>query len=463
MARFGLGAWRENMPFWALIALLIVVCITGGGSRADTQSLIILRPLAVIFCGLGILLVNRRQVSQYRFLFITASAITILIGAHLVPLPPAIWSALPGRAIVVEIDKAADIGSVWRPISLTPTATWNALYSLSVPLAALLFGVQLTREQRFRLLYVLLGLGAFTGFLGFVQAIGGSSGPLNFHRVTMPGTAVGVFANRNHQAIFLATLFPALAVYASTGVRSLDVAKRRGWTAVAAGTILIPLILVTGSRGGVLMALVALVLAGLLYRRPTISSPAKRRVRKLSPIVALCSFAVVCLGALTFLTSRAEALRRLVAPDQMEDLRFQIWGPIINMAWQYFPVGSGIGSFVEVFQIGEPDSLLSPTYMNHAHNDWLEAVLTGGAPGILLLLLCVVAFLRVALASIRAPAGEGRSVPFARLGASVIVLLALGSFVDYPLRTPFLMCIFVMAAVWLVGEDEAAAKNTGGN
>mgnify|MGYP007125385276 CR=1 FL=1 len=82
-------------------------------------------------------------------LAVAALALTI---AHLVPLPPAIWSQLPGRELVSEIDRAAGLGDVWRPLSLTPGATWNALHAQLVPLAALVLGAQLGRDDLWRLL-----------------------------------------------------------------------------------------------------------------------------------------------------------------------------------------------------------------------------------------------------------------------------------------------------------------------
>jgi O-antigen ligase len=454
---------RESWQFWALTAFLFLAFLTGGGSRDDIQSLVILRPAAVIFCGVAMLGLRWDQVRAYRFLFAMTAAIFGLVLIHLVPLPPSIWGALPGRGIVTEVDKTAQLGAVWRPISLVPVATWNALYSLFVPLAVMLLGVQLKREQRFQLLHVVIGLGLLSGMWGLMQAIGSPTGPLYLYQVTMPGAAVGLFANRNHQAILLAILFPALVTYAVAGVRTAEDGKRKGWIAVAMGAVLVPLILVTGSRAGLLVGLVALLLAALLYRKPTVAVPGKRKVSKFSPRIAIGAFAVICLGSLTILMSRAEAFKRLSAPDQTEDLRFQIWGPIAEMAWKYFPAGSGIGSFVEVFQMDEPDSVLSPHYVNHAHNDWLELALTTGLPGILLLAVAAFAFMRTVLAAFRSSVDEGRAVLFSRLGAVIVLLLALGSVGDYPLRTPSLMCVFVVALLWLAGEGFALAKNAGSN
>jgi O-antigen ligase len=439
----------EALPYGTLVAFLVLTFLTGGGSRADIQSLVFLRPAAVIFCGIALWNLKWEDVKAYKFLLGMAAALFALVGSHLIPLPPSIWGALPGREIITEIDQVAELGDVWRPITMVPASGWNAFYSLFVPLAVLLLGVQLTREQRFKLLPWVFGLGLFSGLIGLLQSIGDPQGPLYFYNVTNNGSAVGLFSNRNHQAIFLAMLFPMLAVYACAGVRTEEQAKVRGYVALAAGAVLVPLLLVTGSRAGLIAGVIGLASTALLYRKPAITVPKKRKGNKLDLRWLLGGFAVLCLGALTFLMSRAEAFKRIAAPDQAEDVRFQAWGPIAEIAWKYFPFGSGIGSFIEVFQIDEPYELLKPTYLNHAHNDWLEVYMTAGLPGLLLMAIAIYAILRAAWVLFRTERGEGRDVPFARLGAVMITIFALGSIGDYPLRTPSLACVFAIAALWL--------------
>ena len=203
----------EAVPYWALVVFLILTFLTGGGSRADIQSLIILRPAAVIFCGVGLWSLKWAHVKANRFFFGMTAAIFALVIGHLIPLPPSIWGSLPGRELISEIDKAAELGEVWRPVSMVPSATWNAFYSLFVPLAVLSLGVQLSREERFKLLPIVIGLGLISGLVGLLQVIGDPSGPLYLYMVTNNGSAAGLFANRNHQAILLAMLFYARINY----------------------------------------------------------------------------------------------------------------------------------------------------------------------------------------------------------------------------------------------------------
>jgi O-antigen ligase len=438
----------SNVQFWLLATFLSLVAAMGGGSRADIQSLIILRPFSVLFCGLALWTLSRATIMAHRIVLGFAAAIFALVTVHLLPLPPQIWSVLPGRDILAQVDAEMHFGAVWRPLSMVPAANWNAFYALFVPLAVLLLGVQLPHHQKRRLLGVLLAIGMISGFLGLLQAIGPIDGPLYLYRQTSNGSAVGLFANRNHQAFLLATVFPMLAVYASDGVRSVEQARQKAWIAIAIGGAIIPLILVTGSRAGLLVGLIGLAAVPMLYRKPQFSQPAKRKISRFNYKYALLAFAILCIGGVTVMMSRAATFDRLLAADQAEELRFRIWGPIANMAWTYFPAGSGVGSFVEVYQIHEPYELLNPTYLNHAHNEYLEVLLTTGLPGALILVAALYALVR---ASVRVWSRKAKSSEdlLARLAIVIISIVAVASAGDYPLRTPLFACVFVVALIWL--------------
>jgi O-antigen ligase len=223
--------------------------------------------------------------------------------------------------------------------------------------------------------------------------------------------------------------------------------------------VLVPLLLVTGSRAGLILGLIGTLLAFLLFRKPASLNAKKRKVQKFDPRYLLIAFIILCLGALTLIMSRAEAFQRLFAAGPGEEDRFKVWVPMAEMAWKYFPFGSGIGSFVEVYQIDEPYALLSAEYYNHAHNDWLEVFFTAGLPGLLLLGSALLFFFRRSrLALFAAP---GRSVTYAKLGSAIILILAIGSIGDYPLRVPSIACLFVVAALWLAGDKSPITKRRG--
>jgi O-antigen ligase len=439
------GVARLLNPFGALIVLLILMFCTGGGSRADIQSLIVLRPISVIFLGYGLSRITRAQMKEHRFLFGMAAAMILLVLLQLVPLPPSIWAVLPGRGLIVDIDRTVNLTGVYRPVSLVPSGTWNSLFALIPPLAVATLAAQLTSDQRWRLLPLLITLGLVSGIVAVMQLGGSGSGSLYLYQVTNAGAAVGLFANRNHQAIFLASLLPMLAAYASGDMRAEIDVRTRTIISIAVGIFLVPLILITGSRAGLIAFGLGLLSVPLLYRFPKNSAGKAGKARWLIPSLAIAATAAG-LGLLTILLGRAEAFDRVSGYHSSSEFRLQAWGPVLAMAGRFFPIGSGFGSFVEVYRVYEPDELLNVTYFNHAHNDWLEVVFTGGLPACLLLAIATFAFFLKAANLTRA--ARDRDHVMASLGMCVVLLFAMSSITDYPLRVPSLAGVFCVASVW---------------
>jgi O-antigen ligase len=469
-ARSGLAASLETIgrdrKFLLLYAWLVVVFLFGGGSRGDIQSLVLLRPAAILVLAYGLIGLTTAQVKAHRFLFALAAVTLVFVMLHLLPLPPQLWRALPGREIIAEIDREASLGEVWRPLTLVPHATRNALWALTVPLAALVLGVQLTHEQRTNLLPLVLSLGGLSALVGLLQTLGDPQGPLYFYRVTNNGSAVGLFANRNHQAVFLATLLPMLVVWARLRQAGRSAGRsgrgwQRWWPALAAIAFIIPLVLVTGSRSGAIVSLLALlllplILAGTFGRRREGGGTGEERRGKLW--IYLVPGGIAGLVLLTALLGRATAFDRLMASGPGDEMRVLILPTLFAMIAAYTPWGTGIGTFEHAYRLHEPRELLGPTYMNHAHNDWLEAALTGGVPAVLLLAIAAVAFVARAI-RLAAPAdADARELIMARLGLAVILILALASMTDYPLRVPSLACLAVIAALWASPERSRRAN-----
>jgi O-antigen ligase len=456
----------SSVQFWLLSALLILIFLTGGASRIDAPSLLLLRPLSVVACALALLTLKHPHLAERKWLFAGFGSVVVLCVLHLVPLPPSLWQSMPGREIVTEIDRLAGLGDVWRPLTMTPMNGWHGLASLTTPLAVLLLGVQLNRDDLYRLLPLLLGLGGISGFWGVLQIMGDPQGALYLYKPTNNGAAVGLFSNRNHAALLLACLFPMLAVYASTSSGTVDQQRIRQLTAIAAGFVLVPLILVTGSRSGMLISAPALAGAALLYRAPVQGRAVRRSGAgfRLGAGHVVAAGAIVSLIFLTILFSRAESWDRLFEQSLDDELRDDFWRAGLALIWKYFPFGSGIGSFVEVYKIDEPMRNLNAHYVNHAHNDWLEIMLTGGLPGMLTLIAGMALFLVRAIRLWSGKEKDRRAVKFARLASVVIAIVVLASAADYPLRTPIIMAVFAIFCLWFTSpalSDADSGKDRG--
>lgn len=447
---------RPGAAYWVLCLMLIAAFGLGGGSRPDIESLIVLRPLAALILGYAVWGLSGAQLRAHRFVLIMAAAVSTLVLVHLIPLPPTLWTRLPGRELVVAIDAAAGLAGVWRPISLVPSGTWNALFALIPPAACLMLMVRLNRPEQAALLPLLILLGLASALVGLGQLSGGPGSPLYLYAFASNGVD-GLFANRNHHAAFLATLFPMLAVYASASRQDRLDARLRAGLAVAIGVFLVPLILVAGSRAGIVALAVGLLSIPFLYQLPA-SGSGRHMVRRrlLWGAVAAAAMALVLV---TVMLGRALAFDRLFGPAETGEARFKAWGPILRMATEYFPLGSGIGSFREIYRVHEPRALLDLTAFGHAHNEPLELLVTGGVPAMLLLAVAISAYGVAARRWWRERRDAGRDADLAGAGLWGWLILGLASIGDYPLRVPSLACLFCVMAVWIVPLRTSGSSN----
>lgn len=457
---FSRSTSKQSVQFWTMAAFLLVLFAAGGASRTDVQSLVVLRPASVFFCALACITLRRAHLAGRGWLVGWAAAIFALALLHLIPLPPTLWQSLNGRQDLVDVEKLVGLSDIWRPLTLSPMNGWHALLSLFVPLAIVLLGIQLDRDDLFGLLPLIAALATLSGLIGLLQAIGDPQSSLYFYRITNNGSAVGLFANRNHAALLLACLFPMLAVYAATARGDSDLVRMRQLIAAAIAIVLVPLILVTGSRSGLAGGVIGLAAAAVLYRQPTVIRKVRRgKPDRLKALPILVGLVVLCLSFLTYFLSRAEAIERLFSEEATEGGRAEFWAVSLDLVWNYFPWGSGSGSFVEAFQIVEPLHLLDGTYLNRAHNDWIETAVTFGLPGIIALVAATMAFGIRSYQLWRRADGTKRSVAFGRLASVMIVMIAITSVFDYPLRTPTMMGLFALCALWLLEAGRHRSTN----
>jgi O-antigen ligase len=435
-----------DIPFILFSLLMLAVFFAGGSSWSDEPHLIFLRPFAFVAAAIGFWSLRLEHIRQFWAVWLIFGLATLLTAAHLVPLPYDVWSNLPGRQVIVDIDKAVGLGQISRPLSMSPETTLNALLSLSVPFAVLVLASQLDGVRQRRALGIVLLLSFTSAAVGLLQATGADI--VLYSRQASQDVA-GLFVNRNHQAALLGLIFPMAAVAITAGIGMGLPRKIEAFAGASMCLVAVPLVLITGSRTGLLVAGASLVLVFAFSLLPLKRLAIRPWVRY--------SAAFVSVGALVWATvwaSRDVAFMRL--EDQTEDLRWPVWQSIIDMLPHYLPWGTGVGSYVEAYKVLEPDSLLRPTFSNHAHNEALEILFTAGIPGAALMLL---AFVFLAAAVWRALRASGDAALFNCLGILVIILLAIASLSDYPIRTPILSAVFALAAIWAAAPQSLFHKS----
>jgi O-antigen ligase len=439
-------ARRENIPFVLIVVFAIGLFFAGGASRADVPAQLIIRSLTWLLLIGAICLTAGFDWRRARAPFALFTAIAGSAALHLLPLPPGIWTSLPGRGAFSDAADLLGLSQPWRPLSISPGATVNAVGSLIVPFLTLILASQLSRSQHRALMIVMLFFicaGCVWGIAQFVDAT--SSNPLMNNR---RGHSGGPFANRNHFALLLSIGLLLLPIWCFQAERASGL---RALASVVASALLFLVVLAIGSRAGLILAPLGLLLGLLIVGAPL---RAKLATISQSRSLAFLSVGIVTvfgLVAMGVAFDRAATIERLFQLDVGADLRAQALPTLFDMVVHYFPIGTGFGTFDPAFRMSEPDAFLNPSYLNHAHNDFLEVLIDGGLVGGVLLAACVAWWLVRSLRVWRHPT-EGAGV-LQRAGSAIILLVMAASVTDYPARTPTIMAFLAIAAVWLALAD----------
>lgn len=444
----GRSSFQPDLPVVLTIAMIVLLWIAGGASRADTMGQVVVRAGCWAILAATILMGPRPTFTDVRpvvFLLITAIVLPLV---QLVPLPPAWWKAMPGREILLVPGQPAP----WRPWTITPGATRNALASLVVPLTMLIVLAQDSERLRRWMPSILLTMIGAAVLLGLLQVSdGGFNNPL-LNDTT--GIASSIFANRNHFALFLAIGCLVAPVWAF-----MDHEAMRWRVPLSGGLVLlfVMTILATGSRSGLLLGALALILALALVAR-RLRRHLRGMPRWFFPV--LLGITVLVIGgfvALSFAVDRADAINRFIHLEGKDDMRSRALPTVMSMIATYMPFGSGYGGFDPVFRIHEPFGLLKITYFNQAHNDYLGIAVDGGIVGIASLCAGMIWWLVSSIRVWRMKGDDG--VLMARLGSAIVFLVLVASLTDYPARTPTIMAVLVMAACWLSRGMRGSSQN----
>lgn len=446
--------------FWVFSAFVAFVFLLGGGSRDDVMSLIILRPACALFAAYALTIAAPGDVARVRLPLTLLLVLAVWMVVQLIPLPPALWSGLPGRAAILEIDKLVGIEGVWRAISLSPSKTMNALGSLVVPIAGLLMYAVQRADDRRQILGLLLIVGGASAILGIAQMATGGSGPLYFYTYTSSHVPVGLFANRNHNAVFLASLF-VIAGYWFAEHRRLAMRHHRSIRPLLVAFVcamVLGTLLFSQSRAGLLVGLLSIGMALALYltaRRAERDEEHRRGgLIQYWPLAAVLLITV----AVLFVLANSTSFDRLASQSASDDIRLKVLPQIMAMANDNWLLGTGFGSFEYAYRAYESSQWLNQTYLNNAHDDWLQWVIEGGLPAILVFLAFCGWAARAAWINWLTREAQPEKARFVATALGVLALLLVASALDYPLRVPSMMLYAILMVAFIANPPEPQQK-----
>lgn len=436
---------QSRLPFLAIVALLLVAFALGGGGSSFA-----LANLVVQLAAIGVLALRGNAFAAFwresplaLRLLIAASVLLPLL--QIIPLPADLWTSLPGRDLVVRSLELTGGGDGWRPFSLDPLRTLLALTALITPLAVLTAGWTLPGQRLLDLGWLVAGLGIVTTLMGALQ-LGASGTDMTLYGAREPGTVLlGTFANRNSTGLLLVFSL-ALAALLPSPRRHPAVLPMR----LAVCALLLVAIILTKSRTALVLALIPLGLAGL---RSMLWAWKARRGAAASPLlIVLGAIALVAAGTTALVLAApgrvSETMARFEAKD---DPRRFIWDDATYAAGHYWPVGAGMGTFDEIFQIDESLENMTVRRAGRAHNDYIELAIEAGIPGLVLAALWIVT---LGWLSWRVRGSAQRWAAWS--ASSFLLAIALQSITDYPLRNQTILAFagFALLVLVRIGHDQ---------
>ena len=426
---------------WVVPVYLCACLLLGGASAAGFIVNLVLQLAALPLIGWGLWQLMRPGPAlsrSVRALLALAALMVLVALVQLIPLPPALWTLLPGRGAVVAGYRLLGVPLPWLPLTLAPEAALASLLWLLPAFAALLATAVLGAFRGRAIAAVLIAVTLVSVAIGALQVIGGGSA--YFYRITNYGVAVGFFANANHNATLLLICIPFLAALGATllkrrasprsasAIRLLVVA---GYAVIGVGLLL------NGSLAGIGLGVPVAMATFLTFGR---QRPAFRRGLTVAAVL-------LSVGALVLVATGSGNNLFGTQDAHVELSRRTSFALTLRAAGDYFPFGSGIGSFQPVYRTQEPLAQVGTTFMNHAHSDWIELLLETGLAGVALAAAFLVWWALRAQVTWRADEPDR----FAQAAVIATAACMLHSIVDYPLRTAALSALFAVCLGLMAG------------
>ncbi len=248
----------------------------------------------------------------------------------------------------------------------------------------------------------------------------------------LPGAEAGFNANEvAGTLLWIIPLYAALTILLAspTGRSALGVrGLRTGWALIgtaASGLLILAVFLLAQSRG----AIFALALTPVLLLPAALRGRARRIVIALLIILALALYvaAVIWPAVALYLIGVVNGLTRIDLATEPIQGRLETWSRAIYGIQDFPFTGMGMNAFRRVVHVLYPLFLVSPdTDIGHAHNEFLQAALDLGIPGLIAFLAVYLTAFWMLVELWRGPTGEGGAVMTGALSPVIRRALVLG-------------------------------------
>lgn len=290
-----------------------------------------------------------------------------------------------------------------------------------------------TREDCSKLAWFVIAFCFGVSLFAIVQHFTSESEIYWLSQFKTAGEPFGPYVNRNHFAGFVELTLPAgLALMAFRGVRREVVPLMTVLTIVPLSAIAL-----AGSRGGIIGVVMEMGVLALLLRG--------RRASRGGRMGAAATVAIAALALIAWVgADRAVEKFSALSPQEVSaDRRISMFRGAAHIFFEHPIQGSGLGTLVAVYPRYE--TAYDGKVVDHAHNDYIEALADTGILGG----VCGLAFLWLFYRESHKAfvAEQGRFSRGLHAGAIVAVSgLLLHSFVDFNLHIPANALLFLLQA-----------------
>jgi O-antigen ligase len=369
-----------------------------------------------------------------------------------IPLPSALVAFLsPGRLADFKLVGAAAALPSWITLSVYPRETLGGLVRLLAYLCAFVLAAYVFdfRKGKSTLLRLLILLGCFEAGHGIVQYVAGWQKIFTYTKIHDLEEATGTFINRNHYAGFLEMILPFVLAYAFYHFQLWS--RGRHWRESGQGSgrgsaaqvlfyvflmvLMVVAVIYSRSRMGILVTVFTVFAVALLAQLRV-----QRRVWMLGILLAIGI--VVGYGLWIGLGPVLARFEVIGEPSYLSlEGRFGIWKDTLRQIRDFPLVGSGLGTFEDVYRGYQTTAVNSN--VDHAHNDYLEFAADTGIPGAALLFLPIFYLLaRMVISFLDDPRSYRRAVTLGCIGSTLAILLH--SLTDFNLQIPANALLFAV-------------------
>lgn len=296
-----------------------------------------------------------------------------------------------------------------------------------------LMGQAYSRTSHWRgFVWFLMSLGFFVSILGILQHLTFNGKLYWFRTMRFGGLPFGPYVNRNHFAGFAEMVIPVALVPLVLG----KVRRERLFLVALFAVVPIVALLLSASRGGIISFVVQLIVLALLLLVRKI----RTRGVIVGGVVVLCAVMMVSWIGVQQVLQRFSGMQSLeVTAGKRTAMRQDTWRLFLD----HPVVGTGLGTFEMAFP--PYDSLYDGKVVNHAHNDYLEALAeTGLLGGICCALFLGVLFFNSMKGLEELGTSFGAALNLSGLIACVGILVH--SLVDFNLHIPANALLFFVSA-----------------